>query len=166
MLLCPAHQWQTKKSKADEKKLPIHMIHNGILFPNIIHISFWSTSWLREIYHAAQKSHRKPYTIWLIARQGPRIPRYRAAITFGECCVAWGKCSESPPLKAIRNVSPVKRMIRGVPVVVQWKQTWLVSMRMWVQSLALFSGLRTQCCCELWYRWQTWLGSGVAVAVV
>ena len=27
------------------------------------------------------------------------------------------------------------------------------------------SGLRIQCCRELWYRLQTWLGSGVAVAV-
>ena len=30
---------------------------------------------------------------------------------------------------------------------------------------ALFSGLRIQHCCELWCRSQTWLGSGVAVAV-
>ena len=31
-----------------------------------------------------------------------------------------------------------------------------------VPSLALLSGLR---CYELWYRSQTWLGSGIAVAV-
>ena len=29
-------------------------------------------------------------------------------------------------------------------------RTRLVSMRMCVQSLALFSGLRSRCCCELW----------------
>ena len=29
-------------------------------------------------------------------------------------------------------------------------------MRMQVQFLALLSGLRIQCCCELWYRLQTW----------
>jgi len=35
-----------------------------------------------------------------------------------------------------------------------------------VQSLAFLSGLRIQCCRELWCRSQMWLGSGVAVAVV
>ena len=35
-----------------------------------------------------------------------------------------------------------------------------------VQSLALLSRLRIQCCCELWCRSQTQLGSGIAVAVV
>ena len=48
----------------------------------------------------------------------------------------------------------------------QWKQTQLVLMRMWVQSLALLSGLRILHCRELWYRSQTQLGSQVAVAVV
>ena len=38
----------------------------------------------------------------------------------------------------------------GVPLVAQWKQIWLVSTRMRVQSLALFSGLRIWRCCELW----------------
>ena len=39
-------------------------------------------------------------------------------------------------------------------------------MRMWVQFLALLCGLKIQHCCELWYRSQMWLGSGVSVAVV
>ena len=39
-------------------------------------------------------------------------------------------------------------------------------MRMWVQSLALLSGLRIQRCHELCRRSQMWLGSCVAVAVV
>ena len=38
-------------------------------------------------------------------------------------------------------------------------------MGMQVQSLALLSELRIQHCRELWYRSQTQLGSGVAVAV-
>ena len=42
----------------------------------------------------------------------------------------------------------------------------LVTMRIWVQSLALLSGLRIWHCCELWCRLPTLLGSGVAVAVV
>ena len=42
----------------------------------------------------------------------------------------------------------------------------LISMRTWVRSLAFLSGLRIRCCHELWCRLQTWLGSGLAVAVV
>ena len=34
-----------------------------------------------------------------------------------------------------------------------------------VQTLALLSRLKIQCCHELWCRWQTQLISGVAVAV-
>ena len=45
-------------------------------------------------------------------------------------------------------------------------QTRLVSTRIWVQSLALLSGLRIQHFHELWYRSQTRLRSCVAVAVV
>ena len=47
----------------------------------------------------------------------------------------------------------------GVPVVAQKKRTRLVSMRMWVPSLDLLSGLRILRCYELWCRLQTWLGS-------
>ena len=39
-------------------------------------------------------------------------------------------------------------------------------MRTQVQSLALLSGLRIQCCPQLWCRLQIQLGSCVAVAVV
>ena len=38
-------------------------------------------------------------------------------------------------------------------------------MRLRVRSLALLSGLRIWCCCELWCRLQTWFRSGIAVAV-
>ena len=47
-----------------------------------------------------------------------------------------------------------------------WKWTWLVSMRTQIRSLASLSGLRIWPRGELWCRSQTWLGSGVAVAVV
>ena len=47
----------------------------------------------------------------------------------------------------------------------QWKQIRPVSMRMWVRTLALLSGLRIWHCHELWCRSQTWLGSHVAVVV-
>ena len=42
----------------------------------------------------------------------------------------------------------------------------MVSMSMWVQSLASLSGLRIQHCCKLQCRSQMQLGSGVAVALV
>ena len=38
-------------------------------------------------------------------------------------------------------------------------------MRLWIQSLASISGLRSQCCHEMWCRSQAWIGSLVAVAV-
>ena len=40
------------------------------------------------------------------------------------------------------------------------------SLRMQVRSLALISGLRIWHCHEVWCRLQTWLGSGISVAVV
>ena len=56
-----------------------------------------------------------------------------------------------------------KSQTLGLPVVVQRKQTRLVSLRTWVQSLALLSGLRIRCCCELCYRSQVRLRSGAAL---
>ena len=53
----------------------------------------------------------------------------------------------------------------GVPMMAQCKRIWLGTMRLQVQSLASLSGLRIQCCRELWCTSQTWLGSGVAVAL-
>ena len=50
--------------------------------------------------------------------------------------------------------------------VVQWKKIQLVSMRMWIPSLASFSGLGIWCCCEMRCKSQTQLGSQVSVAVV
>ena len=49
---------------------------------------------------------------------------------------------------------------------VQRKGTRLGTMKFWVRSLALLTGLRIRCCRDLWYGSQMWLGSGVAVAVV
>ena len=53
----------------------------------------------------------------------------------------------------------------GVPIVAQWKQIWLVTMRLRVRTLALLSGLRIRHCHELWCRSQAWLGSCIAVVV-
>ena len=57
-------------------------------------------------------------------------------------------------------------LVGGVPIVAQWERTPLVSMRMWVRSLVLLSGLRICCCCEMWCRIQMRLGSCAAGAVV
>ena len=62
------------------------------------------------------------------------------------------------------KMTKIKRQKR-IPPVVQQKQTWPVSMRIWVWSLASLSGLRIKHCHELWYRSQTWLRSGIAVAI-
>ena len=49
------------------------------------------------------------------------------------------------------EIIPVKHML-GVPVVEQWKQIQLGTMRLQDQTLVLLSGLRIQLCCELWCR--------------
>ena len=53
----------------------------------------------------------------------------------------------------------------GVPIMVQQVTNQLVSMRLWVQSLASLSWLRIQRCHDLWCRSQMQLRSGVAMAV-
>jgi len=59
----------------------------------------------------------------------------------------------------------LKKICGGVPVMAQWKRIQLGTMRLQVWSLASLSGLRIWCCRELWCRSQTWIGSGIAVAV-
>ena len=59
-----------------------------------------------------------------------------------------------------------EKEVIGVPVVAQWKRIRLGRMRLWVRSLALLIGLTIWCCCQLWCRWQTQLGSGIAMALV
>ena len=60
----------------------------------------------------------------------------------------------------------IKKKVVGVPVVAQWKRIQLVSMRVWVRSLALLSGIRLWPCPELQCVSQMLLGFGIAVAVV
>ena len=48
----------------------------------------------------------------------------------------------------------------------QQKQILLGNLSLWVQSLASLSGLRAWHCHELWCGSQTWLGSGIAMALV
>ena len=65
----------------------------------------------------------------------------------------------------IKNLPIKKTPELGVPVMAQQKQIQLGTMKLWVRSLALLSGLRIQRCHELWCRPQTLLGSGIAVAL-
>ena len=60
----------------------------------------------------------------------------------------------------MKNSTPI-----GIPAVAQWEQTGLGSMRTWLASLALLSGLRVWRCHELWRELPMWLGFCVAVAV-
>ena len=57
------------------------------------------------------------------------------------------------PAIPLLGIYPEKTMTQkdtcGVPFTAQQKWIWLASMRMQVQSLALLSGLRIQCCHEL-----------------
>ena len=53
----------------------------------------------------------------------------------------------------------------GVPSWRSRNKIQLGTIRLWVQPLASLSGLRMQCCRQLWCRSQTWLGSDIAVAV-
>ena len=46
----------------------------------------------------------------------------------------------------------VKRQMTGVPIVTQWKQIWLGTMRLWIRSLASLSELRILCYHELWCK--------------
>ena len=54
----------------------------------------------------------------------------------------------------------------GVPTVAQWKQIQVGDISLQVRPLALLNGLRFWHCHELWCRSETWLGYGIAVAVV
>ena len=59
----------------------------------------------------------------------------------------------------------MKVIHKEFPLWLSGNKTQLVTMRIWVQSLASFSGLRIQSCHELWYRLQMWLRPHIAVAV-
>ena len=111
----------------------------------------------------------------------------------GRCqCVAWEtmsscitlikatKClshfpSRKPPLLSSRwlvlplleylNVISKKKTKLEFPLWLSRLRTWLVSMRMWVPSLASFSGLRIWYCHKLWCRSQMWLGFCIAMTV-
>ena len=66
----------------------------------------------------------------------------------------------------LRALSSPKCGTVGVPIMAQWKQIRLGTMRFGVRSLTLLNGLRIQSCRELWCRLQILLGSGIAVAMV
>ena len=64
-----------------------------------------------------------------------------------------------------KKKKPKKPKKVGVPIVAQRKQVHLGTMRFWVRSPALLSGLSIWRCHELWCRSQTQLRCCIAVAV-
>ena len=87
-------------------------------------------------------------------------------------CSGSGHCrgmGSIPGLRTSQATGVAKKKLKkrkfGVPIVTQQKIIQLGTMRLQDQSLVLLSGLRIRCCCELWCRSQTLLGSGVAVAL-
>ena len=111
---------------------------------------------------------------WLALIIYSLLAYFLPCLTSSSHSVSWGYFPEiSPPLYSssqgllLRNpkentyncpsnlwLPPFKSQDPGVPVVVQLKRIWLGTMRLWVRSLAL-----------LWSGSQTWLRSGIAVAV-
>lgn len=58
--------------------------------------------------------------------------------------------------------SALSKELWGVSIMMQWKQIWLVSGRMWVWPMALLSELRIWCCHEQWCRLQLTLSLGTS----
>ena len=69
-----------------------------------------------------------------------------------------------PEIECWVSAREYRKLSQGIPIMPQWKQIWLASMRTQVKSLTSSSGLRIWHCRELWYRSQMRLGSRVAVA--
>ena len=59
-----------------------------------------------------------------------------------------------------------KIYLLGVPIMAQQKRIWLVTIRLWVWSLASLNRLRIWHCPELCCKSQMRLGSGIVVTVV
>ena len=76
------------------------------------------------------------------------------------------QASSLPRLLVFSRLPENKKAREGVPIIAQLKRIWLASMRTQVWFLALLSGLRIRCCCELWCRLQMRLRSCMAVASV
>lgn len=60
--------------------------------------------------------------------------------------------AESPCQALFQRETLKGEKLLGVSTVAQWRQTWLVSMRVCVELLALLSELRIQHSCELWCK--------------
>ena len=83
-----------------------------------------------------------------------------------DMCYNMSELSETLPLQKGRLCASIYMMYLGVSVVAQQKQIQLVTMGLWVPSMASLSGLRIWGRGELWCKSQTRLRSSIAVAVV
>ena len=94
------------------------------------------------------------------------ISRLLSTNLTGQERVRWDSQSDGKKICQWRRLNWAKLSLRNEGEEFPSWQTWLVSMRTWVWSLALLSGWRIWHCGELWCRSQTWLRFHVAVAVV
>ena len=78
----------------------------------------------------------------------------------------WGGGWSMDNQKKKKKKKKAYRKIARVPTEAQWVKNPTSTHEDGVQSLALLSGLKIQCCCKLQCRSQMQLGSGIAVAVV
>ena len=108
----------------------------------------------------ASKQTKTEYRSSLMA-QCVGIQYYHSASWVAAVAQVWSLAQEL--LYAKKNKNWIQER---VPIVAQWKQIRLVTMRLQVWSLASISGLRIWHCCQLWCGLQTWLSSCVAVAYV
>ena len=108
--------------------------HNGKRFLQIVHL-------IRSLYLEYIKNSILFKTQWPnFQKQAKNLNRH-----FPKKVYEWSKANENMP-----NI--ISHQENAVPVVSQWKQIRLVSMRLWVWSLAVLSGLGKLGCRELWCR--------------
>ena len=111
------------------------------------------------------RSRAMPRQIYRMIFQGKNLPPTENSNSAHPCMqnstLFKIKCLSSKPKSTSTKI--MKNLSQGVPAVAQWTWTQLRSMRVWIRFLALLSGLRIQCCCELW---QMSLRSHVVVVVV
>ena len=80
-----------------------------------------------------------------------------------QACKFENQFSQMPP--EVGQVIITRELIPGVSVVAQWLTNLTRNHEVADSTLALLSGLRIRCCCELWCTSQNRLGSHLAVAV-
>ena len=108
--------------------------------------------WLAEICHIINvlfciQRKRKIQIYKNLMHCFVRIQLFTAIIIWYQNCWPYLKSAQIPKFRYY--ISSSKELCQGVPIVLSGLRTWLISMRMQVQSLASLSGLRIWSCSEL-----------------